>query len=69
MQTQRTGSDIDLAVEGDSLTRDELLDVQIQLEELGYLYQFDVNDVKRIHNKELLAHIHRVGHVIYDTVN
>lgn len=67
MQTHRIGSDIDLALESDKLTWDELLDIQIQLDELGYLYKFDVKDLKRIQNPELLDHIHRVGDVVYNT--
>ncbi len=66
MQTYRTGSDIDLAVVSETLTRDELLDLQIQLEELGFLYEFDVKDLKKIKNPELVSHIKRVGAVLYE---
>ena len=47
MQTHRAGSDIDLAVVSETLTRNELLDLQIQLEELGFLYEFDVKNLKK----------------------
>lgn len=66
METHRTGSDIDLAIVSDTLTRDELLDLQIQLEELGFLYEFDVKDLKKIKNPDLITHIKRVGKVLYE---
>ncbi len=66
MNTHRAGSDIDLAVMGNNLTRDELLDLQIQLDELGFLYEFDVKDLTKIRNPELVDHIERVGSVVYD---
>ena len=66
MQTHRVGSDVDLAVVSETLTRNELLDLQIQLEELGFLYEFDVKNLKKIKNPELVSHIKRVGVILYE---
>lgn len=66
MHTHRPGSDIDLVIDGDGLTLDELLTIQIQLDELGFLYQFDVQDWRRIRNTDLREHIQRVGDTIYE---
>lgn len=66
MQTHRAGSDIDLAVVSETLTRNELLGLQIQLEELGFLYEFDVKNLKKIKNPELVSHIKRVGVILYE---
>lgn len=66
MQTHRAGSDIDLAVVSETLTRNELLDLQIQLEELGFLYEFDVKNLKKVKNPELVSHIKRVGVILYE---
>jgi len=65
MQKYRIGSDIDLAIKGPALTMWELLDLQIELEELGLLYKFDVKDFKKIKNPDLIHHIQRVGREIY----
>lgn len=62
-QIHRIGSDIDLAIVGNELTRHDLLNIQIQLEDLGYLYTFDMN---RISNPDLLEHIQRFGQILYE---
>ncbi len=69
MHTHRTGSDIDLAILGSSLSQDELLDLQVGLDDLGFLYEVDVKDLRKIRNLELADHIRRVGDVIYEAGN
>ncbi len=67
MQTHRPGSDIDLTVIGDGLTNSDLLIIQIQLDDLGFLYRFDINLLAAIQNPDLVAHIQRVGKTIYES--
>ncbi|MBM9538205.1 nucleotidyltransferase domain-containing protein [Desulfobulbus alkaliphilus] len=62
--TARPSSDIDLAVEGiQSDLRLEAL--ALDLDELPLPYRFDVKAIATINNPALLAHIDRVGVVIY----
>jgi len=59
------GSDIDLAIEGRNITFSEMLDIQQELESLGMLYQFDVQNIAAINDPEVLAHITRQGRAFY----
>jgi predicted nucleotidyltransferase len=61
----KMGSDIDFAVKGDGLTFDDLLQLSIKLDSLGFLYRFDVQLFEAIKNPDLLSHINRVGKVFY----
>lgn len=61
----REGSDIDLAVKGDHIKLNDLLDIVAALEDLELLYKFDLVDFNKINNPELKAHIDRVGMVVY----
>ena len=63
--TYHPGSDIDLAVAGGQLTFRRLLDLMIDLDELDFLYRFDVLNLNTVTNADLLDHIQRVGIVIY----
>jgi predicted nucleotidyltransferase len=60
----RPGSDIDIAIEADDLTRDELMRLALQLEDLDLLYKIDLLDYTKISNSDLRAHIARVGKVL-----
>jgi predicted nucleotidyltransferase len=62
--TFRTGSDIDLALDGPDLTFDELLRIETQLDALDLPYRFDVLLYRQLEHPELLGHIQRVGRVI-----
>ncbi|MEZ0484363.1 nucleotidyltransferase domain-containing protein [Fibrella aquatica] len=66
MNTQRPGSDIDLALSTSNLPFARLLDIASQLDELEMFYSFDVVDMNRLTNKALIDHIERVGVVIYE---
>ncbi|AQG77910.1 nucleotidyltransferase domain-containing protein [Spirosoma montaniterrae] len=65
MGTHRLGSDIDLAVSGSGLTFSKLLSLMSQLEDLDLLYSFDVQQLEKITNADLIDHIKRVGICIY----
>lgn len=59
------GSDIDLAVKGKSITLGTILDLRSRIDMLELLYTFDIHDYYHITNKDLLAHINRVGKVLW----
>lgn len=59
------GSDIDLAAKGDGLTFNQLMDINIQIEDLGLLYKVDVVDYKKNIGTPIVEHIDRVGKVFY----
>jgi uncharacterized protein len=66
MGTYKPGSDIDLAIEGNALTFSDMLDISARLEQLGLLYRFDLQNLAAIRDPDVLAHIHRVGKVLYN---
>lgn len=59
------GSDIDLAAKGNGLTFNQLMDINIQIEDLGLLYKVDVVDYNKNIGTPIVAHIDRVGKVFY----
>ncbi|MBD3627788.1 nucleotidyltransferase domain-containing protein [Cyclobacterium sp.] len=61
----REGSDIDLAVKGENLALNDLLDIEAALEDLQLLYNFDLVNFLQITNTALKDHINRVGKVVY----
>lgn len=60
-----TGSDIDLSIVAEALSFADLLQLQTKVEALLLPYQVDMNLYHEIHNDDLLAHIQRVGIVLY----
>ena len=63
--TYHNGSDIDLAAVGQGLTYNQLMDIAIQIEDLGLLYKVDVLDYDKQKGTPLGTHIDRVGQVFY----
>ena len=64
--THRRGSDVDLALTGDALTREDVVAASLALNEESPLpYRFDVLDLDKIENRDLVEHINRVGLEIY----
>lgn len=61
----RSGSDVDLSLVGDTLTFDDLLTLSSQLDDLNQPWRFDLMLEKNI-DKEVAAHIKRVGKVIFE---
>ena len=59
------GSDIDLAAKGNGLTFNQLMDINIQIEDLGLLYKVDVVDYNKNIGTPIVSHIDRVGKVFY----
>ncbi len=65
--TYQPGSDVDLAIKGTSVTYNTVLHLGDLLNEQKPLpYFFDVVDYQSIQEPELIAHIDRVGIVIFD---
>lgn len=62
----REGSDVDITLKGKHLTFDKLLRIENQLEDKFLPYKFDLSIFKNIDNKELIAHINRVGKRFYN---
>lgn len=58
-------SDIDLAVVGEDITFNQLMDINIQIEDLGLLYKVDVVDYKKNIGTPIGDHIDRVGLLFY----
>lgn len=62
----KTGSDVDLAVYGDSLSRSSLRMLQDQLnEKLPLPYMFDIVRYEEIESPKLKEHIDQYGKVIH----
>ena len=55
------GSDIDLALKGQEITLNDILDLYADLDTLDLPFRFDLVIYNRIKEKSLLDHIERVG--------
>ena len=60
------GSDIDLALIGQNISFNELLDINIQIEDLGLLYKVDIVDYSKNIGTPFGEHIDRVGLLFYE---
>ncbi len=62
----KPGSDVDIVLKGKNLTEETIINVSFYLnEETPLPYHFDVINYHTIHEPNLLAHIDRVGIVVY----
>ncbi|MBS9524305.1 nucleotidyltransferase domain-containing protein [Litoribacter ruber] len=59
--TYHEGSDIDLALYGEDMDLNDILDLYERLEELDYPFKFDLTNYKTIKNPNLKKHIDQVG--------
>lgn len=59
--TYHAGSDVDLALFGDNLALNDMLDLSVEIEKLNLPYMFDLIIYNRIKETTLLEHINRVG--------
>lgn len=60
------GSDIDLALIGENISFNQLMDINIQIEDLGLLYKVDVIDYTKNSATPIGEHIDRVGLLFYE---
>lgn len=61
----KSGSDIDIALKGEKLNLRLLNKIDFDLDELFLPYTFDISIYDHISNKDLVAHIQRVGKILY----
>lgn len=61
----REGSDIDLAVKGDLISFNQLVDINLKIEDLDLLYKVDVISYEEKKGTPIGDHIDRVGKVFY----
>jgi predicted nucleotidyltransferase len=61
----KPGSDIDIALKGGKVHLQLLNAIDMELDELLLPYIFDLSIYNHISNNELVAHIQRVGKVVY----
>lgn len=64
----KKGSDIDLTLIGSNLNHDLHLTISGELDDLMLPHTIDLSLFAEIKNPHLLAHIERVGEVLYDRV-
>jgi predicted nucleotidyltransferase len=64
--TYRTGSDIDLCIEAESLGLTELLSIENRMDDLLLPWKLDLSLLHQIDNPALLDHIRRVGITFYE---
>lgn len=65
MNSHHPGSDIDLAIEGQTFTEQDRFQLALKLDDLDLPYQIDLCHLDRLTNPALLDHIHRVGKEFY----
>lgn len=62
----RPGSDIDLTIEGEGVTLAAMLDLEQRIDDLLLPYKVDLSLLHLLKDADLLAHIRRVGVVLYE---
>lgn len=65
MGKERSGSDIDLCIEGNELSLSQLLAIENQIDDLLLPWKIDLSLRNRIDNPDLLEHIDTVGIEFY----
>ena len=60
------GSDIDLALTGDSLDFNDIVDYKVKLDNFPVLNKIDLVIYNQIKEPALIDHINRIGKVIYE---
>lgn len=61
----RSGSDIDLALEGTDIDQRFLQKVSIDIDDLGLLYGIDLLDLRKHQNDPIGQHVNRVGQLFF----
>ncbi|MGL5683223.1 MAG: nucleotidyltransferase domain-containing protein [Marinifilaceae bacterium] len=62
----RSGSDVDITIIGQSITKYDLNNIINDIDDLLLPYFFDISLLQQINSQDLLQHIHRVGKVLYE---
>ena len=61
----RDGSDIDLCLDGDSLSLNDLAELEANIDDLLLPWKVDLTVRQQIDNPDLIAHIDRVGVILF----
>ncbi|OOF35823.1 nucleotidyltransferase domain-containing protein [Rodentibacter heidelbergensis] len=64
----REGSDIDLTLKGNHLTRSILSKIWLDLDDSNSPYLFDLSIYHELSNQDLVEHINRVGKMFYQRI-
>jgi len=64
--TFSTGSDIDIALTGNNLNLNDIIQASLEIDNLFLPYKVDLVIFERIKENELIEHIQRVGRTLYD---
>lgn len=62
----RDGSDIDLAVIGENISKEQISDINLKIDDLGLLYKVDILDYYKYKDTPIGEHIARVKQLFYD---
>jgi len=62
----KTGSDIDLTLQGENLTLSIINKISNDLDDLLLPYTLDISLFRQISNPDLIEHINRVGIIFYE---
>ncbi len=65
----RIGSDIDLTLKGHNIHFSELMKLEDEIDDLLLPYTVDISDYGQLENQELIAHIDRVGIIVYRRIS
>jgi predicted nucleotidyltransferase len=65
MGKSRDGSDIDLCLDGDALSLNDLAELEAGIDDLLLPWKVDITVRQQIDNPDLIAHIERVGVRLY----
>lgn len=70
MNSYKPASDVDIAIKGEQINRQTILEVSRQLNEETLMpYNFDIVNYHTIQNKELIVHIDKVGVLLFEKKN
>lgn len=61
----RKGSDIDLTIKGEGVSLSQLLKIESQLDDLLLPHKIDLSLFHQLEDPDLVAHIARVGVILY----
>jgi predicted nucleotidyltransferase len=61
----KNGSDIDIALKGEGINLNDILDLSIAVEKLNLPYKLDLIIYNRIKENALIGHINRVGVLLF----
>lgn len=68
MGNYKNGSDIDISLQGESLSHEDIVNLSLEIDELYLPFKVDLIIFDRIEDSKLLNHIHRVGKVLYSRI-